>query len=127
MPGRVFLFALILSFAVPAFGQEGLSVPPRGEPGLDPSYARGWLSPEYGLQRFTTGQRPQWSYSLSDRSSLGMALYSGRELDLDSRQMSLFGRYSFSPSWAFSAETQLRDPGSVPRLQDLRFGVQRRF
>jgi len=127
MSGRTFLLAVLLSAAAPAFGQAGLSLP-RGETGLDPAYARGWLSPEYGLQRFTTGQRPQWSYSFNDRSSMGMALQnSGRELDLDSRQMSVFGRYSFSPSWAFSAETQLRDPGSVPRLQDLRFGVQRRF
>ena len=127
MPGRAFFLLAILVAAGPAFGQEGISVPPRGEPGLDPSYARGWLSPDYSLQRFTTGQRPSLSYSLTERSSLGMAIYNGRELDLDSRQMSLFGRYSFSPSWAFSAETQLREPGSVPRLQDLRFGVQRRF
>jgi hypothetical protein len=126
MFGRIFVLVACLAATAPAFGQAGLSLP-RGEQGLDPSFARGWLSPEYSLQRFTNGQRPSWSYSLGERGSLGMSIYNGRELDLDTRQMSLFGRYSFSPSWAFSAETQLRDPGSVPRLQDLRFGVQRRF
>ena len=131
MPGRLH-FALFLAFvAAGASAQDGISLPLRSEPGqgLDPAYARGgWLSPEYTLQRFTTGQRPQWSYSLSERSSLGMSYNSnGRDLEIDSRQMSIFGRYSLSPTWAFSAETQLRDPGSVPRLQDLRFGVQRRF
>jgi hypothetical protein len=127
MVGRALQFVLLLSVAVPAFGQDGLYLPQRDVPGLDPSLARSWQSPDYSLQRFTTGQRPNWSYQFSERGSLGMSLYSGRELDLDSRQMSLFGRYSFSPTWAFSAETQLREPGSVPRLQDLRFGVQRRF
>ena len=128
MSGRLFLAVVFAAAAVPAAAQDGLSVPLRPEAGLDPAYARGWLSPEYSLQRFTSGQRPQWSYSLSERSSFGMSYYSnGRELELDSRQMSIFGRYSLSPTWAFSAETQLREPGSVPRLQDLRFGVQRKF
>jgi len=127
MPRCAFFLAAIAFAAGPALGQDGLYPPQRDVPGLDPSLARSWQSPDYSLQRFTTGQRPSWSYSLSERSSLGMSYYSGRELELDGRQMSLFGRYSLSPTWAFSAETQLREPGSVPRLQDLRFGVQRRF
>src|SRR5262245_17298053 len=113
--------------AASVFGQDGLYLPPRDVPGLDPSLARSWQSPDYSLQRFTTGQRPNWSYSFSERGSLGMSLYNSRELDLDSRQMSLYGRYSLGSSWGLSAETQLRDPGSMPRLQDFRFGVQRRF
>jgi len=127
---RRLLAALALALsalaAAPAAAQSGL-YPPRGEPGLDPTLARGWLTPDYSLQRFTSGQRPSWSYSLTERSSLGMSYYGGRELDFDTRQMSLFGRYSLSRTWDFSAETQLRDPGSLPRLQDLRIGVQRRF
>src|SRR5262245_8889191 len=123
MPGRALLLVAMLALAAPALAQGTLMLPQRDVPGLDPSLARSWLSPDYSLQRFTSGQRPNWSYQFSERGSLGMSLYSSRELDLDTRQMSLYGRYSFSPTWAFSAETQLREPGSVPRLQDLRIGV----
>ena len=112
--------------AASAFGQSGIYLPHRGEPGLDPAFARGWLSSDYDLSGFA-GRRPQWSYSFSERGSLGMALNTVRELDQDSRQMSVFGRYWMGPNWAFSAETLWRDPGALPRLQDMRFGVQRRF
>lgn len=109
-----------------AFGQSGIRLPQRGEPGLDPAFARGWLSSDYDLSGFSS-QRPQWSHSFGDRGSLGMALHNGRDLDQDNRQMSIFGRYSLSPSWAFSAETLSREPGGLLRLQDIRIGVQRRF
>src|SRR5690349_5187314 len=103
MVARLVLSLFLAVSAASAAAEDGLSLPLRNEPGLglDPAYARGgWLSPEYSLQRFTTGQRPQWSYSLSERSSLGMSYYSnGRDLEIDSRQMSIFGRYSLSPTW----------------------------
>jgi len=112
--------------AASAFGQSGIHLPQRGEPGLDPTFARGWLSSEYDLSGFSS-QRPQWSYSFGERGSLGMALNTVRDLDQDSRQMSVFGRYWVNPSWAFSAETLSREPGGLLRLQDIRLGVQRRF
>jgi hypothetical protein len=37
----------------------------------------------------------QWSYTLNDRSSLGMGMANSRELE-DQRQLSLYGRYSRS-------------------------------
>ena len=113
-------------FAASAFGQSGIHPPQRGEPGLDPTFARGWLSSDYDLSGFSS-QRPQWSYSFGERGSLGMALNTFRDLDQDSRQMSVFGRYWVSPAWAFSAETLSREPGGLLRLQDIRLGVQRRF
>jgi hypothetical protein len=42
--GRVWLLAGLVASAS-AFGQSGLRLPERGEPGLDPSFARGWLAP----------------------------------------------------------------------------------
>ena len=109
-----------------AFAQSGIYPPQRGELGLDPAFARGWLSSEYDLSGFSS-QRPQWSYTFGERGSLGMALNTPKDLDQDSRQMSVFGRYWVSPSWAFSAETMTRDPANLLRLQDIRLGVQRRF
>jgi hypothetical protein len=127
MVARTLFALLVLVAAAPAAAQSGIYLP-RGEPGLDPSLAPAWQSPDYSLQRFTSGQRPSWSWSFTERGSLGMSYYSnGRDVDFDSRQMSLFGSYAIGGNWALSAETQLRDPGSLPRLQDLRIGVQRRF
>ena len=40
------LFLLLLG-ASQAFAQSGLRLPQQDEPGLDPSFARGWLSPGY--------------------------------------------------------------------------------
>jgi hypothetical protein len=51
----------------------------------------------------------QWTYTLSDRSSLGMGMQNSRELE-DQRQLSLYGRYSLTQDWALSAESLSRDP-----------------
>ena len=124
----VFLLAALA--AGQSLAQSGLTVPPRGEPGLDPSFARGWFNPEY--DRFGFSQRMQWSYSLnyplSERSTLGMNMgNSYRDPLEDQRQMALYGRYSLTPDWALSAETLGRDATGLFRLQDFRIGVQRRF
>jgi hypothetical protein len=122
--------------ALSAYGQSGLRLPQRGEPGLDPSLARGWLAPEYDHFGFATFRwrdtsapsgRMHWAYSFGERGSLGMSLGSGREVD-EARQYSLFGSYWVSPDWAVSAETiGGRDSAGLFRLQDIRIGVQRRF
>ena len=131
--------ALLLAFLFvgQAFAQSGLRLPATGEPGLDPGYARGWLGPDYDrfgtalhnwreAVGFAPGQRMQWTYTLSDRSSLSMAMQNSRELE-DQRQLSLYGRYSLTQDWALSAESLSRDPSGLLRLQDFRIGVQRRF
>jgi hypothetical protein len=131
--------ALLLAFlfAGEALAQSGLRLPTTGEPGLDPTYARGWLAPDYDrfgtalhnwreAVGFAPGQRMQWTYTLSDRSSLGMGMQNSRELE-DQRQLSLYGRYSLTQDWALSAESMSRDPSGLLRLQDFRIGVQRRF
>ena|SRR6188768_4193238 len=129
------LFAFLLSGQVLA--QSGLRLPTTGEPGLDPTYARGWLAPDYDrfgtalhnwreAVGFAPGQRMQWTYTLSDRSSLGMGMQNSRDLE-DQRQLSLYGRYSLTQDWALSAESLSRDPSGLLRLQDFRIGVQRRF
>jgi len=132
-PRRIALLATLLC-ALPAFGQSGLRLPERGEPGLDPTFARGWLAPEYdrfGFAAYHWRPRAQWSYSFSERSNLSMSLASagnaGRESELEQRPLSVFGRYWFSPDWAVSAESLSRDPTGLFRLQDFRIGVQRRF
>lgn len=130
--------ALLLLFfcASQALAQSGLRLPQQGEPGLDPSFARGWLAPDYDrfgfalynwreTVGFAPGQRMNWSYTLNDRSSLGMSM--GNNYYLDERQLSLYGRYSLTADWALSAETLGRDASGLFRLQDLRIGVQRRF
>jgi anti-sigma factor RsiW len=124
---RLFLLAFALGAALaaaaPAHAQSGLRVPQRGEPGLDPTFARGWLASEY--ERFNP--RMQWSYTFGERGSLGMSLAQGWEHDREQRQVSVFGRYWLSPDWAVSAETLSSEPGGLLRLQDFRIGVQRRF
>jgi hypothetical protein len=134
---RIALVTLFL-VAGPALGQSGLRLPQQGEPGLDPTFARGWLAPDfdrYGFALnhwretvgFAPGQRMNWSYTLSDRSMLGMWMGDkGYYLD-DQRQMSLYGRYSLTPDWALSAETLSRDASGLFQLRDFRIGVQRRF
>jgi hypothetical protein len=133
----VFLVALCAVLALPAHAQSGLRLPQRGE-GLDPSFARGWLAPEYDHfgfatfrwrdnTRFGVASRMNWSYAFSERGSLGMSLGNSRDLE-QQRQFSLFGSYWLSPDWALSAETTTgRDAGGVFRVQDIRIGVQRRF
>ena len=115
--------------ALPAFGQSGLRLPERGEPGLDPTFARGWLAPEvdrFGFAAYHWRPRAQWSYSFSERANLSMSL-ANRESEFEQRPLSVFGRYWFSPDWALSAESLSRDATGLFRLQDFRIGVQRRF
>jgi len=123
--------------AAPAYGQSGLRLPERSEPGLDPAFARGWLAPEFDRFGFASynwketlgfapAQRMNWSYTFGGGSSLGLSLNS-RELDLEQRSLSVFGRYWFAQDWAVSAETLSREPTGLLRLQDFRIGVQRRF
>ncbi len=133
----IFCIALCAALALPVHAQSGLRLPQRAE-GLDPSFARGWLAPEYdhfGFAMFrwrdnagfSPAPRMHWSYAFGERYSLGMSLNNARELD-EQRQLSLFGSYWLSPDWALSAETTTgRDAGGVLRLQDIRIGVQRRF
>jgi hypothetical protein len=122
-----------------ALAQAGLRVPERAEPGLDPAFARGWLAPEYDRFGFATYQwrdavgfspapRMSWAYSFGPRADVTMS-YNTAPRDFEyERQLSLFGRWWFSPEWALSAETVSRDqPGFLPRIQDFRIGVQRRF
>lgn len=123
--------------ATQALAQSGLRLPQRVEPGLDPTFARGWLAPDYDrfgfalnnwreAVGFAPGQRMHWSYMLSDGSSLGLSLGQGAYVD-ENRQMSVYGRYSLTSDWAVSAETLSRDASGLLRLQDFRIGVQRRF
>jgi len=88
--------------ALPAAAQSGLRLPERAEPGLDPSFARGWLAPEYDrfgfaayqwrdVYRFAAGPRMRWSYAFGERASLSMSLASPRDWDYEARPLSLFG------------------------------------
>ncbi|HEY9532041.1 MAG TPA: hypothetical protein VIQ55_11650 [Burkholderiales bacterium] len=126
-----------LAAAAPALAQSGLRLPERGEPGLDPSFARGWLAPDFDrfgfasthwkdAAGFAPSQRMSWSYTFSNRHSLGMSLGAVREYEYE-RQFSLYGRYWLAPDWAVSAEATSREAASGLRVQDLRIGVQRRF
>jgi len=121
-----------------AHAQSGLKLPERGQLGIDPGMARGWLAPEYDRFGFAAYQwrdgfahspRMSWSYALGERASFSMSLNNAiiRESDLEPRPLSLFGRYWFAPDWALSAESQSRDASGLLRLQDFRIGVQRRF
>ena len=75
---------------------------------------------------FAPSQRMSWSYTFSNRHSLGMSLSAVREYEYE-RQFSLYGRYWFSSNWAVSAETVSRESAGMLRLQDFRIGVQRAF
>jgi hypothetical protein len=137
---RSALLSFLLYFALATgvvFAQSGLRLPQQVEPGLDPTFARGWLAPDFDrfgfalhswreAVGFAPGQRMHWSYTLNDRGSLGMWMANGRDLE-EQRQLSLYGRYSLTADWALSAETLSRDPSGLFRLQDFRIGVQRRF
>src|SRR5437868_10160897 len=120
----------VLMSASAAFGQSGLRLPDRGESGLDPSFARGWLAPEYDRFGFASSYpwrpRSEWSTAAVDRGNLGLSL-TRRDAEFDQRPMSVFGRYWFSQDWAVSAESLSRDTTGLFRLQDIRIGVQRRF
>jgi len=130
------LLCAALGAAQGAAAQANLRLPERSEPGLDPSFARGWLAPDYDRFGFayyspwreggvTPGSRLHWSYAFGQRGSFGMGVANNRDFEQD-RQVSLFGRYSLTPDWAFSAEMLSRDSTGL-RPQDLRIGVQRRF
>ena len=132
-------FSVSFLLAIPAVGQSGLKVPDRGEPGLDPGFAKGWFAPEYDrfgfapyqwreVYGFAPAPRMQWSYALGQRANLSMSLANNwRDSDLDQRPLSVFGRYWFAQDWAVSAESLSRDATGLFRLQDFRIGVQRRF
>lgn len=134
-PAIVATFSLLAALSAgEALAQAGLRVPERLEPGLDPAFARGWLAPEYDRFGFAAYQwrdglgyaplpRTTWAYSIGSRADVSLS-YS----NIDSAQVSVFGRWWFSPDWAVSAETGTRDqPGFLPKVQDFRFGLQRRF
>src|ERR1043165_7101651 len=125
----VFVGALISAF--PALSESGLRLPDRGEAGLDASFARGWLAPEYDRFGFANiypwRPRSEWSSAAVDRGNLGVSLSNRRDSEFDQRPMSVFGRYWFSQDWAVSAESLSRDTTGLFRLQDFRIGVQRRF
>jgi hypothetical protein len=133
---RLVAIALVV-VAAPAYAQSGLRPPQRSEPGIDPTFARGWLAPEFDRFGFASyhwkdtvgfapAQRMNWSYTFSDRTSLGLSV-NNRDFDYDQRSLSVFGRYWFAQDWAVSAESQSREPTGLLRLQDFRIGVQRRF
>ena len=131
------LLVLLGVFVSMPVAAQGLRLPERAGPGIDPTFARGWLAPSYDRFGFATqhswkdsinfapSQRMNWSYSIGERSTLSMSL-SPRELDYD-RQVSLYGRYWLSPDWAVSAESLSRDPGGLIRFNDFRIGIQRSF
>jgi len=131
------LISVLLFASASAYAQSGLRVPERAEPGLDPSFARGWFAPEFDRFGFAANHwrdgfgtpvppRMNWSYTFRNRSSLGLSM-TGREYDYEQRNVALYGRYWFAPDWAVSAESQSREPTGLLRLQDFRIGVQRRF
>lgn len=143
-PRILVLFALLAGAAMPALGEDGLRLPGRFGAGIDPSYAPGWFSPErdrVGFSQyhwrdaigFAPSRRMQWSYDLGARSSVGMSMASGRDYysepvyGAEARQYGVIGRYSLAPDWSLSAETVSREPGTLFRLQDLRFGLRRQF
>jgi hypothetical protein len=97
---RMFAIAGLLA-AASAWAQSGLRLPERAEPGLDPSFARSWLAPEYDrfgfaayqwrdIYGFAPGPRMRWSYAFGERADLSMSLASPREWDLEQRPLSAF-------------------------------------
>src|SRR5678816_3444587 len=85
------LISSTLATALPPLG-EGLKLPARDEPGLDPSFAAGWLNhgrDRVGFERFhwrdaigfTPTQRMQWSYPVGQNTRLGMSVVNGRDFD----------------------------------------------
>jgi len=145
MHARSVVVAAFLAACAASASAQSLRLPQRPEPGLDPSFARGWLAPTYDPYGFanhhwreTTGYAPgsrlNWSYALGERGSLGMSYSTGSLASgvfdpaaLDGQRYGLSGRYALTPDWSVRAETLSRDPGGVLRLQDFRIGFQRRF
>src|SRR5215510_13692354 len=68
-----------------ALAQAGLRVPERAEPGLDPTFAKGWLAPEYDRFGFAVYQwrdtigfapvapRVNWAYSFGSRADVSLS------------------------------------------------------
>jgi hypothetical protein len=134
---RRLIVVIALAAAAPVYAQSGLRPPQRSESGIDPTFARGWLAPEFDRFGFASyhwkdtvgvapSQRMNWSYTFGERTSLGLSV-KDRDFDYDQRSLSVFGRYWFASDWAVSAESLSREPTGLLRLQDLRIGVQRRF
>ena len=145
MLARIVAVAALFAASVLPASAQSLRLPQRAEPGLDPSFARGWLAPTYDPYGFANSHwkdaggfvpssRLNWSYALGERGSLGMS-YSGGTYasgsydpaSLDGQRYGLSGRYALSPDWSVSAEALSRDPGGLFRPQDFRIGFQRRF
>jgi hypothetical protein len=116
--------------------QLPLPISAAAQPGLD-NYVASAFAPEFDRFGFASyhwkdtvgfapAQRMNWSYTFSDRTSLGLSV-NNRDFDYDQRSLSVFGRYWFAQDWAVSAEGQSREPTGLLRLQDFRIGVQRRF
>jgi len=145
MHARSLIVAAVLAASAASASAQSLRVPQRPEPGLDPSFARGWLAPTYDPYGFANlhwrdaagaapSSRLNWTYALGERGSLGMSysrgLYASGGYDpaaLDGQRYGLSGRYALTPDWSVSAEALSRDPAGVFRLQDFRIGLQRRF
>jgi hypothetical protein len=127
------------AFSCGALAQSGLKLPERGEPGIDPNFARGWFAPEYDPFGFAAPHwrdipslaagvsRMRWSYAFGGRASMGLSLSREAYSEPEQRPLSVFGSYHFAQDWALSAESLSRDPLGLFRLQDFRIGVQRRF
>ena len=123
--------------AASAGAQSGLQLPK--DTGLDPTFARGWLAPDFDRFGFVThpwreatgfapAQRSHWTYSVSPKGGFGMSYqHNVRDIDAEQQKMSLYGHWWFSQEWALSAESMSREPGGLLRLQDFRIGVRRRF
>jgi hypothetical protein len=131
MRARTALALFFLSLAAgSALAQDGLRVPQRPGPGIDPALAPGWLSPTY--ERFALAPRLRYHYAFTEHGSLGMSYSAGRDYDpgmgygLD-RQYGLVGQYSLTPNWSLSAKALGREPGNVLRFNDLRIGIRRAF
>ena len=75
--------------------------------------------------------RLQWSYLFGQRASVGLAWASGYEAEANGAEargnLTLFGRYWITPSWAFSAEAVAHEPGGLQPRRALRFGLRHRF
>jgi len=145
MKPRSLVLAVLLAASAGSASAQSLRVPQRAEPGLDPSFARGWLAPTYDPYGFANfhwkdavgfapSSRLNWSYALGERGSLGMSYSAGTYASgsydpaaLEGQRYGLSGRYALTQDWSVSAEALSRDPGSLFRVQDFRIGFQRRF
>ena len=74
--------ALIIALAAsaPVYAQSGLRLPERGEPGIDPGFARGWLAPEYDRFGFA-------SYHWRDAASPRRSACTGRTHSASARSL----------------------------------------